>query len=107
MVVCPLQRARSLLFALLISLAGLQAPDAAARILPSADARTPAPELPRIPGLPADAELERSGARIGEIHLNTRQLFDVNHADENTSLSRAANRLHVPTRDATIEDQLL
>ncbi len=79
----------------------------AARVLPSVGARAPAPEPPRAPGLPSDQELEDSGARIGAIHLNTRPLFDVDHADEDTSLSRVANRLHISTRDNTIEDQLL
>jgi hypothetical protein len=91
----------------LLVLAPLCASPAAARILPSADARAPLPEPERLPGLPSDAELEKMGARIGAIHLDSRQLFDVDRADENTSLSRAANRLHIPTRETTIEDQLL
>lgn len=99
--------ASPLLLGLLIAFSGALAPPALARVLPSADARVTTPELPRLPGLPADAELERSGARIGAIHLNARQLFDVERADENTTLSRAANRLHVPTRASTIEDRLL
>ena len=53
------------------------------------------------------AAIERVGARIGTIHLNGRQLFDLEHQDENTALARVANRLHVPTRDSTIETQLL
>ncbi len=105
--VCQAPCASSLLLTLVFAVSGALPLQANARILPSVDARTPAPELPRLPGLPADAELERSGARIGAIHLNSRQLFDVDREDENTKLSRAANRLHVPTRDATIEDQLL
>src|SRR6185436_17259058 len=78
-----------------------------ARVLPSVDARTPPPEPPRPPGLPSDAELEKSGARIGEIRLNARQLFDTEHEDEDTSMARVANRLHISTRESTIEDQLL
>jgi len=80
---------------------------APARVLPSVDARTPPPQAPRAPGLPSDAELESSGARIGDIRLNSLQLFDVEHSDEDSSLSRVANRLHISTRDGTIEDQLL
>src|SRR3954462_7998771 len=82
-------------------------PFARARLLPHAAARMPAAEVPRAAGLPTDAELERLGARIGEIRFDERPLFDVEHHDENTSLSRVANRLHIPTREATIEDQLL
>ena len=34
-------------------------------------------------------------------------MFDVENHDENTALSRTANRLHIATREATIVDQLL
>jgi len=88
-------------------LACAASPRAQARLLPSVDARAPQAEPDRAPGLPSDVDLERAGARIGSIHLNNRQLFDIEHADEDTSLSRVANRLHVSTRDHTIEDQLL
>ena len=50
---------------------------------------------------------KRSAARVGYIQLNARPLFDVEHHDENTTLSRTANRLHIATREATIMDQLL
>ena len=86
---------------------GAAAPVAHARLLPSVDARIPPPEQARPSGIPSDAELERAGARIGEIHIAARQLFDVDHDDDNTTLSRLANRLHVQTRESTIEDQLL
>src|SRR5262245_55377274 len=89
---------------LLLSCAGSPAH---ARLLPSAEARTTHEETKRPEGLPSDEELERSGARIGTIVLDSRPLFDIEHADENTSLSRMANKLHVPTRAGTIEDQLL
>ncbi len=78
-----------------------------ARLLPSASARTPPSEPARPAGIPSDTELERSDARIGYISIDERPLFDVEHHDENTSLSRAANRLHIATRQATIADQLL
>jgi hypothetical protein len=78
-----------------------------ARLLPSAGARVSQTEPPRVAGLPSDSELERSEARIGYIRIDERPLFDVEHHDQNTSLSRTANRLHVATREATIVDQLL
>jgi hypothetical protein len=78
-----------------------------ARLLPSAGARTPQPEPARVAGLPSDGELERGQARIGDIRIDERPLFDVERHDENTTLSRTANRLHVATREATIADQLL
>ncbi len=76
-------------------------------MLPSLKARAPKPEQQRPAGLPSDAELERAGARVGEIRFDARQLFDTQAADEDTGLSRLANRLHIRTRDSTIEDQLL
>jgi len=90
-----------------VLLAGTSSRSAQSRVLPSVDARAPQAEPDRAPGLPSDAELERSGARIGAIHLDKRELFDVGQVDEDTSLSRVANRLHVATRERTIEDQLL
>ncbi|MEO8313169.1 MAG: hypothetical protein ABI645_00100 [Pseudomonadota bacterium] len=58
-------------------------------------------------GFPSDATLEALGARIGEVYLDKRPLFDVEGDDANTSLFRLANRLHIETREATIEEQLL
>ncbi len=78
-----------------------------ARVLPSVKARAPKLEAQRATGLPSDAELQQQGARIGEIRFDARQLFDAEAADEDTSLSRLANRLHITTRESTIEDQLL
>src|SRR5262245_52794750 len=97
--------ANSLLLCLgLMCLAGSPA---FARLLPSAGARVSQAEPPRVAGLPSDSELERGDARIGYIRIDERPLFDVEHQDQNTSLSRTANRLHVATREATIVDQLL
>ena len=85
----------------------LASPFASARLLPSAGARVSQTEIPRPAGMPSDSELERSGARIGYVGIDERPLFDVEHHDENTTLSRTANRLHIATREATIADQLL
>lgn len=90
-----------------IAMAVAGAMPVAARVLPSFNARAQRPEEPRPPDVPSDAELERAGARIGAIHLNGRHLFDLERQDENTALARVANRLHVPTRESTIETQLL
>jgi len=81
--------------------------DAGARMLPAAASRATTQDVPRAAELPTDRELEQQGARIGDIQFNARELFDTRHADEDSSLSRAANRLHISTRPATIEDQLL
>ena len=90
------------------ALAGVcAAPAAQARVLPSLNARAPAPEAPRVTGLPSDAELVSQGARIGEVRFNERAIFDTAAADEDTAMSRLGNRLHITTRRSTIEDQLL
>jgi outer membrane protein assembly factor BamA len=95
-------------FALGIALVGLCSfPFAEAKVLPSVKARAPKPEAPRAADLPSDAELQNQEARIGEIRFDARDLFDVESKDEDTSVSRVANRLHVTTRQGTIEDQLL
>jgi outer membrane protein assembly factor BamA len=80
---------------------------AEAKILPSVKARAPQAEAPRAAGLPSDAELQQQEARIGEIRFDARDLFDTEASDEDTQVSRLANRLHVTTRQGTIEDQLL
>ena len=101
-------RSKSTGFALGIALLGLcSLPFAQAKVLPSVKARAPKLEAPRAAGLPSDDELQQQEARIGEIRFDARDLFDVEAADEDTSVSRVANRLHVTTRQGTIEDQLL
>jgi len=102
------RHAQSLAFTLGLFLAAWSMTQvAAARLLPSVQARTPPQPEKRVPGLPSDVELEKAGARIGEIHFIAKQLFDVEHEDENTTLSRLANRLHIETRESTIRDELL
>src|SRR4051812_30758400 len=81
--------------------------EAQARVLARAGARAPRPAPQRPPGLPTDAELEAAGTRVGTIIFDARPLFDIEHGDEDTTLSRLGNRLHISTREATIEDQLL
>lgn len=101
-------RAHLLVFALGIALAGLaSARRTEARVLPSVNARIPQPEDARRSELPSDEELQQQGARIGEVRFDERDLFDAEAHDEDTTLSRLGNRLHVTTRQSTIEDQLL
>jgi outer membrane protein assembly factor BamA len=57
--------------------------------------------------LPTDAELEGAGARIGSIEVESDDIFDESDPREDALLYRAANRLHVTTREATIRAQLL
>jgi outer membrane protein assembly factor BamA len=72
---------------------------------PKARAAKPAPVRPS--GIPTDAELRSQGARIGEIRINSRPIFDSAAGDEDTRFGRLANRLHVQTRDTTLANQLL
>src|SRR5258708_752541 len=91
-----------------LCLAGMAAPLwADSAVLPSVKARAPRHVEARPAGMPSDAELAAQGARIGEITINSRPLFDTSGPDQNTALFRLANKLHIQTRDATIEEQLL
>ena len=89
---------------LLASATRLSAQDA---LIPSVKARAPKHVELRPANLPSDADLAALGARIGTITIDSRPLFDTTGPDENTALFRLANRLHIQTRDATIEQQLL
>jgi hypothetical protein len=76
-------------------------------VLPSVTARAAAQEVGRVPGIPSDAELEESGAIIGEISIAPQDVFDTEDSGDDTSLFRLVNSLHVTTRPETIESQLL
>lgn len=78
-----------------------------AAVLPSVSARTSEQRLERPPGVPTDTDLQAEGARIGRIQVKIRDLFDTSRPDEDTSLFRLANRLHIDTRASTVRDQLL
>lgn len=60
-----------------------------------------------IESIPDAKALEASGAQIGEIILDKRDIFDLSDPAENKWLYRWANRLHIPTRDGVIHNQLL
>lgn len=57
--------------------------------------------------LPTFAELEAAGARIGEIRVVNRNIFDLDDPNENNALFRAANALHIRTRVGVIRRALL
>lgn len=77
------------------------------RVLPSISSRTTPTAIGRPQNIPSDAELTTAQATIGKVTLRTRDLFDTSLPYENTSLFRAANRLHIQTRDSTVRKQLL
>jgi hypothetical protein len=62
---------------------------------------------PRPAGVPTDAQLEASGAIIGKIEVDTRDIFDRNDPRENSGLYKLANTLHIRTKPASIRAQLL
>jgi outer membrane protein assembly factor BamA len=57
--------------------------------------------------IPSFAELEAAGARIGEIHVVTHDIFDLSDPLENNWLYRLANKLHISTRPDIIRQLLL
>src|SRR5690242_3695264 len=57
--------------------------------------------------IPSDAQLESSGAVIGEILIDNQNIFDPQDPREDRKLFRLANRLHIKTRGYVVRDQLL
>jgi hypothetical protein len=55
----------------------------------------------------SDTVLEQSGARIGEIRIDNRDIFDTDVPGESGALYRFANALHIQTRADVIRQQLL
>lgn len=64
-----------------------------------------APEV--LATLPPDEVLEAEGAVIGRIWIERNNIFDTNDPAESGGFYRAANALHVVTRESTIRAQLL
>ncbi len=101
--------ALSLIPGLILSLAlpPCDARAAEGKILPSVLSRTQYESLARPAEVPADADLEAAGARIGTVHIDAQNIFDTSKPQENTALFRLADALHIRTRVATVQDQLL
>ena len=57
--------------------------------------------------IPSFAELEAAGAVIGEVRIDSRDIFDLTDEKENGILYRAANALHIQTRTGVVRRQLL
>src|SRR3981081_1797808 len=64
-------------------------------------------EEPRPADVPSDAALEAAGAVIGKVEIATRNIFDESDPRESNGLFWLANHLHVRTKHATIQAQLL
>jgi hypothetical protein len=54
------------------------------------------------PGIPTDAELEASGAVIGNIVIDNENIFNLDNPQENNKLFALADHLHGKTRPAVI-----
>ena len=57
--------------------------------------------------VPGDDVLVANGAVIGEIYVQTDDIFDPEKPDENRFVFQLANRLHITTRPSVIEKRLL
>ena len=60
-----------------------------------------------VPPVPTFAELEAAGAVIGEIHVDSEDIFDLTDPREDKPLYSLANWLHIRTRPDVIRRQLL
>ena len=83
---------------------GATTPADASASFPPVPAATPAP---RPAGIPPDDRLEASGARIGKVLINRKNVFDTTLVEEDRPIFRFANWLHIETRESTIQDKLL
>ena len=59
------------------------------------------------PALLDEAQLEAEGALVGDIQFEKHDVFDTSDPRENNVLYRFVNRLHIITKDSTIQKQLL
>ena len=59
------------------------------------------------PGIPSEAELEASGAVIGEILIDNQNIFNLDDPKDDVQLFRLADHLHSRTRKNIVRDQLL
>ena len=76
-------------------------------LLAALDLSCPASAQPAGEPPPTFAELEAAGARVGEIRIHARQIFDTEDPTEDKLLFRWANALHILTRKGVIERALL
>ena len=93
--------------AVLCILSGLTPLNAISDEAPGFRSRADRAQAVRPPGIPDDMTLERDGARIGQVIIKVQDIFDTTRPEENTRLSRTANRWHINTRESTVLDRLL
>ena len=78
-----------------------------AGLLPNVRARVTKQRLERPAEVPSDAALESAHARVGIVTVVPRNIFNTSLPEENASLFRLANKLHIRTKTSTVADQLL
>lgn len=66
-----------------------------------------AQDAPLSETLPSGAQLEEQGAIIGAIVIVIKDVFDTSLPEDNKSIFRFANKLHINTRESVIRRQLL
>lgn len=74
-------------------------------IAPRVPARADQPDQQN--AVPSFAELQDAGAVVGEIRINTENIFDLDDPKENKALFRLANKLHIRTHPGVIQRMLL
>ena len=75
---------------------------------PATEPPLPAELSPSSAGkIPSFAELEAAGAVIGEVRIDNGNIFDLADEKENGILYRAANAIHIRTREWVVRRQLL
>jgi outer membrane protein assembly factor BamA len=97
--------AGSLCWILLAALAASFGPCAQAAKLTDTEHTNIAEPRPR--DVPDDAQLEASGAVIGDVQIDVANIFNEGDPRENNGLFRLADRLHIRTRVSAIRAQLL
>lgn len=82
-------------------------PTSARDFLPSITSRSERTEPQRPPDVPGDEALEAAGATVGVIEFDLQDIFSTERPEEDFTVFRVANALHIKTRQSTIAQQLL
>jgi hypothetical protein len=92
------------LIAFTVLTAGIAPPAYSAKLTDKEHTRI---DEPRPKDVPSDAVLEAEGAVIGRVDIATHNIFDEEDPREGNGLFKLADRLHIRSKHATIQAQLL